>query len=247
MLVETAVRPRTWRRSGIEPRAPDPVTVAGAGCLSRHKYARRRPRVKALREGDIPDAELVLRARSARRRSEREDAFRVLVQRYWKSTVLLVRARLRSTPDAEDVTQEAFVRAWRSLDNLKDPAHFLGWFLRIARNLSIDHVRRERRGDLSIEQITPVQLDSAARGLLTTDSPDEVAEQADDWLAVEKALSHLPDRYRTVLTLRYLQDLPHAEIARALGEPEGTIRNRVFRALNLLRSALRLEETRPRS
>ncbi|HLU49457.1 MAG TPA: sigma-70 family RNA polymerase sigma factor [Planctomycetota bacterium] len=203
---------------------------------------------------EISDAELVLHARTAARRADREEAFRLLVRRYWRTSLLLARSRLGSAHEAEDVTQEAFVRAWRSLENLKDPAHFLGWFLRIARNLAVDRVRR-RRGEVSIENVSEAVVEASLRSpyARAPEGPEHRLELEEDWTAVEKALGALPDRYRTVITLRYMQDMPHGEIARALGEPEGTIRNRVFRALELLRGAirphttLRHQESQPRS
>ena len=186
--------------------------------------------------GEKPDAALVTKILLAPNTPEGHAAYKTLLDRYWKVVVVLVRTRLSSERDAEDVAQEAFVRAWRSLDRLENPKLFLGWLLRIAHNLAIDHLRRQR-GETSLDRLGP-----AAEGVPWRSDESEGAaarlELQEEWEIVERALRELPERYRTVVTLRYLKGLSNQEMARSLGEPEGTIRNRLFRALRKLRKLI---------
>jgi RNA polymerase sigma-70 factor (ECF subfamily) len=187
------------------------------------------------------DAALVLTMQRSESPGEREAAFHLLVARYWRSVVLLADSRLNSKSDAEEVAQEAFTRAWRSIDGLEQPGSFLGWLLRIVRNAIIDQIRR-RRNDRAVQSnssSSSIDAELASPG----EGPEAETDRRDEIEAVSAAMERLPEKYQTVLTLRYLQDLPHEAIARALGEPIGTIRNRVFRALNLLRGVLHVERS----
>ena len=185
---------------------------------------------------DKSDAALVAEILLNRSSPSSDDAYRTLLERYWKVVVVILKSRLNFVRDAEDIAQEAFVRAWRSLDRLENPRLFLGWLLRIARNLAIDQLRRKRHEtSLDTLEFTP---DDGAAWNRTPPRAEERLEQEEEWAILERALRELPDRYRTVVTLRYLEGLSNQEMARSLGEPEGTIRNRLFRALRKLRELI---------
>lgn len=184
---------------------------------------------------DIPDAQLVAEILGARSRRSVEAAYRTLLDRYWRVVVVLLRSRVSCSADAEDLAQEAFIRAWRALPRLEHPERFLGWLLRIARNLATDH-RRGRPREASLESLGsgPVEGVGASAEL----GPLEKLEQSEETRRLLEALGELPERYRTALVLRYLEGLSGPEMARRLGEPEGTLRNRIFRALGRLRRTL---------
>jgi len=177
----------------------------------------------------------------------REDAFRSLMLKYWKLVVVLAANRVRDRRDAEDITQEAFFRAFRSLDTLSEPVAFLGWLLRIAQNVATDHLR-SRKSVISLDALgdaTPLHGASDRRASLprhTWREQDssfaqqiEAREDAEEAL---KALDQLPEKYKEVVALRYLRGFDGRTMAKLLGEPEGTIRNRLFRALEKLRALL---------
>jgi RNA polymerase sigma-70 factor (ECF subfamily) len=186
---------------------------------------------------DSTDAELIAQVLAAASPQAAGDAYRILLERHWKVVVILLRSRVGSARDAEDLAQESFLRAWRSLHKLENAELFLGWLLRIAQNLATDHLRR-RRTLASIESLREsgyeCSVAMASEGL----SPQERLESEEQMQLVLDALGKLPERYRTVVTLRFLKNLSGQEMARVLGEPEGTLRNRLFRALGKLRKII---------
>ena len=186
--------------------------------------------VAAIRSGrELPDESV-----------SREDAYRKLMTKYWKLVSVLAASKVRDASDAEDIAQEAFLRAFRSLDRLSQPVAFLGWLLQIARNLARDHLRSRKTG-VSLEA-----LGEAAEKVPRVAESSEFEKNLDvkeETEQVRKALEALPEKYREVVALRYLQNLDGKAMAKLLGEPEGTIRNRLFRALEKLRHALQKKES----
>ena len=182
---------------------------------------------------DKSDAELVSEILVARAAQHSEEAYRTLVDRYWKVVVVLLKSRCASNRDVEDLAQEAFIRAWRSLERLENPKLFLGWLLRIAQNLATDHLRK-RRSETSLDNMDP----AATRWGGSSSEVENKIEQAEEWEIVQAALRKIPERYQIVVSLRYLNGMSNKEMARSLGEPEGTIRNRLFRALRKLRKII---------
>jgi len=173
------------------------------------------------------DAKLVILAQ----RGDRE-AYRTLVGKYWRVLSALAYQTIGDREEAEDVAQEAFIRAFAALPRLKDPRKFFPWLLAIMRRISLDRIRARRRrrtqslGDLP-EEIQP-----------STGSDLEAVEERDEAIAALRAIGRLPERDRIVLTLRYLLEYEPHRIAEILDEPDGTIRNRIFRALHRLRRLL---------
>ena len=179
------------------------------------------------------NADLIARIRS---RVEAEEAFRALLEKYWRLLVAWVRPRLRDPSEVEDVVQETFIRAFRAIDRLQDPRCFLGWLLRIARNQAADHARR-RREIRSLEGLSE-DGGSTCEVPFTFEDPGERLDRGAERLAVLAAVDRLPEKYRLVILLRYFQGLSGVEMARVLGEPEGTVRNRLFRAHEKMRRIL---------
>lgn len=126
---------------------------------------------------------------------------------------------------AEDVAQEAFLRAWTNLHNYKPTSPFKNWLLRIATNAALDQIRRERE-TVTLES---VQLNSAEP------SPEAAFAQKEVDVQVQQAILELPPASRAVLVLREFEGLSYKEIADSLGIPLGTVMSR----LNYARSSLR--------
>lgn len=183
------------------------------------------------------DALLIARISSG---DQEQEAYAALVEKYWKVVVGWVIPRVRDREEAEEVAQEAFIKAFRSLDRLESPRSFLAWLLKIATNCSRDHLR-SRKPVVSLDELTEsgheAGMDSG-----TDDRPEDRLETREDFDRALEAIEKIPARYRLVLTLRYQVGLAPGEIARVLEEPEGTIRNRIFRALAKVRGRLGLEE-----
>jgi len=171
------------------------------------------------------DASVLDRARRGDR-----SAFDELVRRYQKRIYNLAYRILRSREDAEDVTQEAFLRAFRGLPRLRDETAFAHWLGRIASNLCLSRLRSpDRRAEVPTDpQLLP-----------------EPSAGPDDWSAEEMthalrvALMHLPSKYRLAVTAFYLQGRSCEEAARLAGVPVHTLRTRLYRARCMLRDMLR--------
>jgi len=182
------------------------------------------------RSDPASDADLVLAARASKAGAER--TFGELVRRYQRM-VYAVALALVQPADADDVAQDAFLRAFRNLDLLADPAKFGVWLRRITFGVSIDHVRAERSRS---ERLAPLfspsdsEDDSAIDPASSEPSALDVLERHETERRVLAALDRMPARYRVPLTLYHLDGLSHAKVADALGVPEVTVRSLVARA-----------------
>ena len=170
------------------------------------------------------DAELVTAARGAD--AGASDAFGELARRYQRM-VYAVALSLVQPADVDDVAQESFLRAFRNLDLLPDPAKFGVWLRRITFGVSIDHVRAERA-----HSARRVELDDDSPGDVPSADPSPLdrLEQREIAARVLSALDRLPARYRVPLSLYHIDGLSHAKVAYTLGVPEPTVRSLVSRA-----------------
>ena len=136
--------------------------------------------------------------------------------------------------DADDVAQEAFLRAFRNLDLLADPNRFGVWLRRITFGVAIDHVRADRaRRSVAIAQTPRTDEDDDLTAVELPDSgpsPLQQLERDEVTARVIAALDRLPARYRVPLTLYHIDGLTHSKVARTLGVPEATVRSLVARA-----------------
>ena len=166
------------------------------------------------------------------RRAQQGDseAFRLLVEAY-QTQVYRLALRMCGEAAADDVTQEAFLAAWRALPEFRGTCRFSTWLYRLTTNAAIDWLRREKR-HRSMDDVTELELPDDGPG------PQDQAEQAEAQQAVRRALSRLSEEHRQVLLLRYMQELDYAEIAAALEISEGTVKSRISRAKMRLRELL---------
>ena len=163
------------------------------------------------------------------------EAYAELVRRH-APIALRTAVLLGAGSDGEDVVQEAFVKAYRSLAGFRDGAPFRPWLLRIvaneAHNLHRSAVRRRARERALTTLLPPDLLDDRMR-----DPADQVL-QDDRRRGLLTAVRELPDPLRKVVTCRYFLDLGEAETATVLGLPRGTVKSRLSRGLGRLRSAI---------
>jgi RNA polymerase sigma-70 factor, ECF subfamily len=140
---------------------------------------------------------------------------------------------LRNPSEAEDVTQEAFIKAYRSLDRFRAEAPFRPWLLRIVRNQALNRMRSTRRRDRLAFQAAsdPVSGEAAS-------SPETVVLNEDERRRLLAVIDDLPERYRSVIVHRYLLDMSEAETSMILGIPAGTVKSRTSRAFERLRILL---------
>ena len=172
------------------------------------------------------DSELVALARRGD-----EAAFEQLMLRHQRYVFNLAYRVLGDRSEAEDVTQETFLRAWRGLSRFRGEARFTTWLYRIAHNLCLNRLPGLRRRLLQTEPPDEWLPDPAPH-------PEAVAERRERLAFLHTQLEQLPEHYRLVLTLRYLQGFSYAEIAAILNVPLGTVKTHIHRARRLLRDRM---------
>jgi len=164
------------------------------------------------------------------------DVFEVLMRRYNQRVYRLARAVLRSDSEAEDVTQEAWVRAYEHLDQFAGRAAFSTWLSRIALHEAWARVRRGNR----FETIEPDPRGEGHEMKQASVDPEPEGEVFGREVRslVEAAVEALPENYRTVFTLRHIEELSTAETAECLELSEETVKTRLHRARSALRQEL---------
>ena len=178
------------------------------------------------------DAELARRALAGS-----QAAYQDLVRRYATPAMNFATRMVHDRAAAEDLAQEAFVRAFERLSTYDQQRRFVSWFFQILHNLTIDYLRRRRPTTFSLDELennTDLRLLSTSMAV----SPEVQAEQAALARAVDTALTLIRTEYREVVVLRYHQDLSVEEIAEALGVPAGTVKTYLYRARKELASIL---------
>ncbi len=158
-----------------------------------------------------------------------QDVFAVLVERYKDAVQNLAYRMLGNATEAEDVTQETFVRAYTQLVTYKSAHKFSTWLLSIASHLAIDQLRRRRFLALPLEDVPFLEwiVDSGV-------SPEQSALQGEQQDEIQRYLQRLPAKYRAVIVLRYWHDFSYDEIANALNLTPPLVKARLHRARELL-------------
>jgi RNA polymerase sigma-70 factor (ECF subfamily) len=167
-------------------------------------------------------------------------AFDLLVLKYQQKVANLVSRYVRDPSETLDVTQEAFIKAYRALPNFRGESAFYTWLYRIAintaKNFLVAQGRRPPGTDIDSE--TAEQLDVGVR-LKEHATPENHLLEEELAMTVKQAIEDLPDDLRTAITLRELEGLSYEEIARAMDCPVGTVRSRIFRARAAIDERLR--------
>lgn len=163
------------------------------------------------------DATLVARAQAGERA-----AFTLLVDRYWPRVYRWLYGVLRNQQGAEDLCQDAFVKAWVGLGELQDRTRFRPWLFRIVRNCWTDRQRMRREKTLPLPE------------LACRHDPAEPVLDREGAALLDEALARLPDEYRAAFLLWTQEGLPYATIAEVLATTEETARWRVCKARRLL-------------
>jgi RNA polymerase sigma-70 factor (ECF subfamily) len=169
-------------------------------------------------------------------------AFDQLVGLYQDRIYNYVARMVHDPIEAEDIAQEAFVKAYRNLPSFRGASTFQTWLYRIASNLTIDSVRRRRRRDNTCSLDAPLDTDDGHMAREQEDTaclgPARSLETAELQRQVHCAIQQLSPKLRSVVVLYELEGLSYEEIARVLGCPLGTVKSRLFNARIELRSRL---------
>jgi len=166
-------------------------------------------------------------------------AFDVLVRKYQFRVAKLVSRYVNDRSEVEDVTQEAFIKAYRALAGFRGESAFYTWLYRIsintAKNYLVSMGRRPPRTDIDAEEAEVLGGGAELREINTPENSmlrDEIAE------TVRRTIEELPDDLRTAITLREFDGLSYEEIASVMDCPIGTVRSRIFRAREAIDSEL---------
>ncbi|MEO0077657.1 MAG: sigma-70 family RNA polymerase sigma factor [candidate division WOR-3 bacterium] len=181
------------------------------------------------REAGAADLDLIRQARAGDL-----GAFDELMRRYIGSIRRVTGSLLRNDPDADDMTQETFIRAFRSLGGFDERFQFYTWLRRIAVNLCFSHLKKRSRVRL-VSLPSPDGEDEAA----DIEDPKSDVETAGLRHDLDTALAQLPADQRAVFVLRVDEEMSYSEISAALGIPVGTVMSRLNRARTRLRELLR--------
>ena len=158
-------------------------------------------------------------------------AFDLLVLKYEHKIVNLVLRYVRDPEQALDISQEAFIKAYRALPRFRGDSAFYTWLYRIAVNTAKNYLAAQRRRpmDIELDLQDPEQYGLHAK-LKETDTPEGLTLSQELMESLEHAIEVLPDDLRTAIILRELDGMSYEEIAQTMDCPVGTVRSRIFRA-----------------
>lgn len=181
------------------------------------------------------DQELVERVKAGDKQ-----AFDVLVRKYQLKLVKMISRYVSDPSEAQDVAQEAFIKAYRAIPNFRGESSFYTWIYRIGANTAKNHLvaqgRRPPGSDMDARDAEQYGGDSMLR---ESDTPEGLAQRDEIERTVFAAIEALPDDLRAAITLRELDGLSYEEIAQAMECPVGTVRSRIFRAREAIDNRLR--------
>jgi RNA polymerase sigma-70 factor (ECF subfamily) len=184
---------------------------------------------KAFNLSAAPDRELVATAARGL-----EGSFEELVKRYQRPISAYVYRMVGDYDAALDLTQEIFIKIYASLSRYRPEFKFSTWIYKIAHNAAIDHLRRSSGRERSLTGGTDAEhyeLPLECDGL----SPEQQSEREERRGEIEIVVRSLPTAYRELIVLRHSQDLTYEEIVEVTGLPLGTVKNRLFRAREMMR------------
>jgi RNA polymerase sigma-70 factor (ECF subfamily) len=186
----------------------------------------------------MTDADLVKRALGGDER-----AYADLLGRYERPVFTLVLRMVRDRTVAEDLTQEAFVKAFGRLASYDPSRKFSSWLFKVAHNTAIDHLRRRDLETVSLDAPIGEDDDAPAHTVVDTagETPAAAAERAELSRALTRAVERLRPEYRDVVLLRYQGGLEYSEIVEATGFPLGTVKTYLHRARTELAGLLGAE------
>ncbi len=169
-----------------------------------------------------------------------KSAFDILVLKYQGRIINLINRYVHDHSEAQDVAQEAFLKAYRAIGNFRGDSAFYTWIYRIAintaKNLRVSRSRRPPADDIQAED---AELYEGVSSLKEYATPERASLTDELSRTIDKAMQDLPDDLRTAITLRELDGLTYEEIAEAMDCPIGTVRSRIFRARDAIDKKLK--------
>ncbi|MBI5464381.1 MAG: sigma-70 family RNA polymerase sigma factor [Ignavibacteriales bacterium] len=165
--------------------------------------------------------------------SGHEQAFNEIVLRYQERIYWLAKRFVNDRDDADEITQEVFVKAYESLKGFRGESNLFTWLYRIAVNISLNHLRKQRVRDF-------FRIDDSFDHLaVDDDSPDAGLERDENQKLIEEAVKLLPEKQKAVFLLRYHDELSYEEIAKLLGTSVGGLKANYFHAVKKIGEHIR--------
>lgn len=169
-----------------------------------------------------------------------QNAFGEIVELYKDKVFQLCYRMLGNTHEAEDIAQDAFIRAYINIDRYNIDRKFSTWLYRIATNLCIDRIRKKKPDYyLDAEVAGTDGLTLYSQIAVDGPEPDEEISKIELQDIIQKEILKLPDKYRAVIVLKYIEELSLVEISKILDLPIGTVKTRIHRGREALRKQLR--------
>lgn len=182
---------------------------------------------KALEDFDLIDKAVIQKDQSA---------FATLMKRYKKAVYFMILKMIRDADDAEDLTMEAFAKAFRNLERFKKDYTFSTWLFRIATNNTIDFIRKKKLKTMSLN----TSMSDDGGNSVNIDVEDDDNNPQDEFIKSQRIemvrifVDKLPAKYRKLVQLRYFDELSYEEIAQELDKPLGTVKAQLHRSRELL-------------
>ena len=165
-----------------------------------------------------------------------QTAYATLMKRYKKAVYFMILKMIRDADDAEDLTMEAFAKAFRNLDRFKKDYTFSTWLFRIATNNAIDFIRKKKLKTMSLN----TTLSDDGGNSVNIDVEDDENNPQDEFIKSQRIemvrffVDKLPAKYRKLVQMRYFDELSYEEIAKELNKPLGTVKAQLHRSRELL-------------
>ena len=182
-------------------------------------------------DADTGDNSLVLQTLQGKVQS-----FRILVERYQKGAYLFACGMIGNQDDAYDLSQEAFIRAYKNLNRFNPVYQFKTWFFQILSNLCKNHLRQKANRSNVFSSSEAVDLTAAPKSA----RPDILFEKSETQKAVWSGINELPDKFREIIILSHFQEMSYDQIAKVLDIPKGSVMSRLYYARLKLREILEI-------
>src|SRR5712692_3192647 len=164
------------------------------------------------------------------------EGFNELVKRYQQRVYWIARRIMGSHHEADDVTQNVFVRVYESLKKFRSDSSFYTWLYRVATNISLNALRKKKSREFVTLEHAGTALES------TSDSPVEQLDRKEYQVVLEKAIQRLPPKQKLVFVMRYYEEMPYEKIAKILKRSVGGLKANYFHAVKKIQSYV-LKET----
>jgi RNA polymerase sigma-70 factor, ECF subfamily len=166
-------------------------------------------------------------------------AFDLLVRKYQHRIAAVVSRFVRDYGECQDVVQDSFIKAYKSLHAFRGDSQFYTWMYRIAVNTAKNHLASRKRRPGAEVELEDAEFIDGGIYVQNNDTPEHELLREELAQVVSKALAQLPDEIRQAITLREMEGLSYEEIAEVMNSPVGTVRSRIFRAREAIDARLR--------